>query len=109
MESTDRTLLRLHVEAVWDVRLPSFVLNDVELLPDGSQPSWNLCAADQASGRVYIWRHGVTTMERETLRLQISKALALPPHGAGVHVLKYSHDMMTADFGKVPAINFLLF
>jgi len=87
MESTDRTLLRLHVEAVWDVRLPSAVINDVELLPDGSQPSWNLCAADQASGRVYR-RPGVTTMEREALRLGISKALALPPIGAalpGVH------------------------
>jgi RimJ/RimL family protein N-acetyltransferase len=88
MESTDRTLLRLHVEAVWDVRLPSLVLNDVELLPDGSQPSWNLCAADQASGRVYMWRPGVTTMEREALRLRGSEALVFPPIGAplpGVH------------------------
>jgi hypothetical protein len=50
MESIDRTLLRLHVEAVWDVRLPTFVLNYVELLRNGSQRSWNLCAADQASG-----------------------------------------------------------
>ena len=54
MEPTDRTLLRLHVEAVWGVRLPSFALNDIELLRDGSQPSWNLCAADLAEGRIYI-------------------------------------------------------
>lgn len=88
MESTDRTLLRLHVEAVWDVRLPPFALNDVELLRNGSQPSWNLCAADQASGRVYIWRSDVTTMEREALRLRGSDALAFPPIGVplpGVH------------------------
>jgi len=88
MESTDRTVLRLHVEAVWDVRLPSLVLTDVELLPDGSQPSWKLCAADQASGRVYLWRPDVPTMEREALRLRGSAALAFPPLGAplpGVH------------------------
>lgn len=88
MNPTDRTLLRLHVEAVWGVRLPSAVLNDVELLPDGFQPSWSLCAADLTSERVYIWRPGVTTTEREALRLETSKALAFPPSGAaltGVH------------------------
>ena len=88
MESTDRTLLRLHVEAVWDVRLPSFALNDIELLRKGSQPSWSLCVAEQASGRVYIWRPDVTTVEREALRLRASEALAFPPIGVplpGVH------------------------
>jgi RimJ/RimL family protein N-acetyltransferase len=88
MDSTDRTLLRLHVEAVWDVRLPSLMLNDVELLREGSQPSWSLCVADQASERVYIWRPDVTTMEREALCLRASEALAFPPIGtplSGVH------------------------
>jgi hypothetical protein len=88
MESADRTLLRLHVEAVWDVRLPSLVLNDVELLPGGSQPSWKLCVAEHASGRVYMWRPDVTSMEREALRLRGSEALAFSPLGAplpGVH------------------------
>ncbi len=88
MESTDRTLLRLHVEAVWGVTLPSLILNDVELLPEGSQPSWNLCAAELASGRVHLWRPDVTTVEREELRLRVSDALAFPPIGApmpGVH------------------------
>jgi GNAT acetyltransferase len=82
MDSTDRTLLRLHVEAVWGVRLASLMLNDVELLRDGSQPPWKLCAADQASGRVYVWRHDVTTMEREAIRRRVSEALAFPPIGA---------------------------
>ncbi len=88
MELTDRTLLRLHVEAVWNVRLASPILNDVELLPDASQPSWNLCAAEQASGRVYIWRPGVSAMDREALCLRVNEALAFPPIGAplsGVH------------------------
>ncbi len=88
MESTDRTLLRLHVEAVWGVRLPSLMLNDVELLAEGSQPSWNLCAAELASGRVHLWRPDVPTVEREALRLRVSEALAFPPIGApmpGVH------------------------
>jgi RimJ/RimL family protein N-acetyltransferase len=88
MGSTDRTLLRLHIEAAWGVRLPSFVLNDVELLRDGSQPSWKLCAADEASGRVHPWRPDTTMMEREALRLKVSEALAFPPMVAplpGVH------------------------
>jgi RimJ/RimL family protein N-acetyltransferase len=88
MDSIDRTLLCLHVEAVWGVRLPSLMLNDVELLRDGSQPSWKLCAADQASGRVYMWRPDVTTTEREALLLRVSQALAFPPIRAplpGVH------------------------
>ncbi len=34
MEATERTLLRLHVEAVWGVRLPSLSANEVELLHD---------------------------------------------------------------------------
>ena len=85
---SDRTLLRLHVEAVWDVRLPSLMLNDVELLREGSQPSWSLCVAEQASDRVYIWRPDVTSMERFALRLRASEALTFPPLGVplpGVH------------------------
>jgi RimJ/RimL family protein N-acetyltransferase len=79
MESIDRMLLRLHVEAAWDVRLSSSLLNDVELLREGSQPSWKLCAADQTASRVYIWRPDVDAKEREALRLRGSEALAFPP------------------------------
>src|SRR5436305_11326532 len=88
MESADRTLLRLHVEAVWGVRLPSLMLNEVELLPEGDRPSWKLCAAELASGRVHIWRPDVPTVDREALRLRVTEALAFPPIGApmpGVH------------------------
>jgi RimJ/RimL family protein N-acetyltransferase len=78
MVSTDRTLLRLHVEAVWDVRLPSSVLNDVELLRESFQPSWKLCVAELADGRVHIWRPDVSATEREVLRLRVNQALAFP-------------------------------
>lgn len=46
MVSTQRALLRLHVEAVWGVQLPPIVQNNVELLSEGAQPSWKLYAHD---------------------------------------------------------------
>ncbi len=79
MVSTDRALLRLHVEAVWGVRLPPIVQNDTELLPESFRPSWKLCAAEIADGRVHIWRPDVTATEREALRLRVNEALAFPP------------------------------
>lgn len=79
MASTDRTLLRLHVEAVWSVQLPSLVQNDVELLREGSQPFWKLCAAEIADGRVHIWRPDVNETERAVLRSRANETLAFPP------------------------------
>src|SRR5207237_1656741 len=79
MLSTDRTVLRLHVEAVWGVQLPSLLVNDVELLREGSQPSWKLCAAEIAGGSVHIWRPDVNTAEREALCLRVNQALAFSP------------------------------
>src|SRR6266568_1010967 len=79
MVSTDRTLLRLHVEAAWGVRLPPVVENDGELLPESARPSWKLWAGDIAGGRIYIWRPDVKAMEREALRPRANEALALPP------------------------------
>ncbi len=58
------------------------MLRDVEVLRDGFQPSWSLCAAELASGRVHLWRPDVTTVEREALSLRVSEALAFPPIGA---------------------------
>jgi len=79
MVSTDRTLLRLHVEAVWGVRLPPIVENDIELLWESFRPSWKLWAGDIAGGHVHIWRPDAEPTERETLRLSANEALALPP------------------------------
>jgi GNAT acetyltransferase len=79
MVLTDRTLLRLHVEAVWGVRLPPIVQNDIELLRESSRPSWQLWTGDIAGGRVHIWRLDVEPTEREALRLSANEALDLPP------------------------------
>ena len=78
MVSTDRMLLRLHVEAVWGVRLPPIVENDIELLWESFRPSWKLWAGDIAGGRVYIWRPDVEPAERAALRPRANEALALP-------------------------------
>ncbi len=79
MVSTDRALLRLHVEAVWGVRLPPILQNDIELLRESARPSWKLWATEIAGGRVYIWRPDIDATEREALRLRVNEALALPP------------------------------
>ena len=68
-------MLRLHVEAVWGVQLPRLLSDNVELLPDSSQPSWRLCAADIVDGRVYIWRPDVQATEREALRLRVDEGM----------------------------------
>ncbi len=79
MVAADRTLLRLHIEAVWGVRLPALVGSDIDLLQESSQPSWKLCAADITGGRIHIWRPDVSAVERELLRQRADDAVALPP------------------------------
>ncbi len=71
MLSTERILLRLHVEAVWGVQLPPLITDDCELLPTSYLPSWQLYAADVADTRVHIWRPDVSASKREVLRLAV--------------------------------------
>lgn len=78
MVTTHRALLRLHVEAVWGVRLPPIEQNDVSLLPESLWPSWQLCAAAMAGGRVHIWRPAASASEREALLKRAHEALNLP-------------------------------
>jgi predicted GNAT family acetyltransferase len=78
MSQTDRTLLRLHVEAVWGVRLPQIVQNDIEVLPGGVQPSWKLLVAEVANEHVHIWRADIIDRERKALLTQATEALTLP-------------------------------
>ena len=73
---SDRTLLRLHVEAVWGVKLPSIEQNDIEILTHSSQPSWKLCVAAIKDARITIWRPDVSSAERDRLLLLIDEALA---------------------------------
>jgi hypothetical protein len=69
-------LLRLHVEAGWDVRLPPLMPSDVELLPGGSRSPWAHYLAETAAGRVRIWRPDVPAEQRALLGDQVADALA---------------------------------
>ncbi len=73
-----RTLLRLHVEAVWGVQLPAITHHTVEVLHKGVQPPWKLYVAELANEKIAIWRPDVAAFEREALLLQARQALALP-------------------------------
>jgi hypothetical protein len=85
--SRDLQLLRLHVEAVWGVRLPPLALGDADLPSRGVTPPWTLYLAKVASGHVRIWRSDVKNVERVALLTRAEQALALPatsPTPAGI-------------------------
>lgn len=79
MVSTQRALLRLHIEAGWGVQLPPIAQNTVELLREGIQPPWKLYAAEMDGEQVAIWRPDVTSPEREELLIRASEAFTFPP------------------------------
>jgi hypothetical protein len=62
---TDRELLRLHIEAVWNISIPPLGGASVELTDTTPLPPWSLYQADLADGQqVTIWRPGVAPDER---------------------------------------------
>ncbi|HEY3993520.1 MAG TPA: hypothetical protein VGM01_11660, partial [Ktedonobacteraceae bacterium] len=73
MTQTDRAMLRLHVEAVWGVKLPSIDANEITLLPESAQPDWRLYVGDLADGRVLIWRVDLAFEEREKLLTRLEE------------------------------------
>lgn len=76
---TDRTLLRLHVEAVWGVRLPTMDQQAIELLPDGKLPPWKLYVARMSNEpRVTIWRPDTPVGVRAACLARVEEALAFP-------------------------------
>ncbi len=77
MHLDDRTLLRLHIEAVWDVNLPSLTQNDVDIATGGKLPPWLLYVAQLACERVCIWRPDVDTTARQALVQQVERAFTL--------------------------------
>lgn len=87
MELTDQTLLRLHVETVWNVQLQGMMQNEVELWPESPLPNWKLCAANLVDSVVHIWRPDVSVAERAVLRACVKDIMAAPPEIAipGVH------------------------
>ena len=78
MIKIDRDILRLHVEAVWGVKLPSITQNEVTLLAESARPGWRLYIADLADERVLIWRAGLVLAEREELRARLHEVQRLP-------------------------------
>jgi predicted GNAT family acetyltransferase len=73
----DRTLLRLHIEAVWGVNLPSLTQNHVDISTGGKLPPWLLYVAQLASERVYIWKPDVDEAARQALLQQVERAFTL--------------------------------
>jgi hypothetical protein len=91
MALTNRVLLHLHLEAVWNIQLPPIVQNTIELQQGSLQPSWKLCAAEADGERITIWRPDVSTLEREILLLRIKEAESLPPE---IHTIPgISHEV----------------
>src|SRR5690242_8626302 len=79
MLSTSRTLLRLHIEAVWGVQLPPIHQDTVTLLHEGTRPPWKLYLAELTGERIAIWRPDVAAPEQAALLEQASEALTLSP------------------------------
>lgn len=79
MPMSERELLRLHVEAVWDVRLPLLLSDEVELLSGGKLPLWAVYLGALPDGtRVHMWRPDVINEARQVLRLRAHEAFVLP-------------------------------
>lgn len=79
MVQSQRSLLRLHIEAVWGIQLPPIAQNNVELLRADPLPPWKLYAAEMDGDRVNIWRPAVIAAERDSLLARANEALALSP------------------------------
>lgn len=74
----DLALLRMHVEAVWAIRLPPLRYGDIEAPPQNSPPPWTLYCAELSGGRVTIYRHAVAPAARDALAAHATVAQRLP-------------------------------
>ncbi len=72
----DLELLRRHIEAVWDVRLPPLTPGDVDLLAGSTMPAWAVYLAETASGQVRVWPPTTPIAERPALATRTAAALA---------------------------------
>ncbi len=83
----DRKLLRLHIEAVWDIHLPPITQNSVDVLANSNQPPWLLYVAQMANERIYIWHSNTDNTLRQTLQKRMEDVLTQPVetsiHGIG--------------------------
>jgi GNAT superfamily N-acetyltransferase len=78
------TLLRLHVAAVWGLRVPPLAPGDNDLPPDATVAAadgashWELFQAATALGVVRLWRAEVSAAVRPALLARVAAARALP-------------------------------
>lgn len=79
MVLSQRKLLRLHIEAVWDVQLPPITQNNIELLQTSPLPPWKLCAAEMDNDHVNVWRPDIIATERDELLTRVSEAQVSSP------------------------------
>lgn len=78
---SERMLLRLHIEAVWGVKLAPFERDETTLLAESARPDWQLYAADLAEGRILVWRENLVFAVREALLARLKEAWSLPVQG----------------------------
>jgi RimJ/RimL family protein N-acetyltransferase len=78
MVRADRTLLRLHIEAVWDIQIPPIIQNNVNILSNSSQPPWLLYVAHLANEHIYIWHSNIDYATRQALLAQAENAATYP-------------------------------
>lgn len=68
---TDRELLRLHVEAVWDITLPPIDPSRDEITVSAGEPPWSVYVATLGDGSaVTIWRADTSADQRPALLAQ---------------------------------------
>ncbi len=74
MTMTERELLRLHIEAVWNLTLPTLDESASELVLTQSIPPWSLYLGSFAQEHVAIWHPETPPGQRPLLQEQARKA-----------------------------------
>lgn len=82
-ETEERMLLRLHLEAVWGIRLPLLTRNEIVPLPWSEKPKWKLCLAvlESTGECISVWHQGVSSEDRPGLLASLQAAIAGPEVG----------------------------
>lgn len=73
---TDRELLRLHLEAVWETTIPALEGAEVELPPGDSLPPWLVYWARLTHDQVRLWHPDVAPEQRADLLARARRAEA---------------------------------
>jgi hypothetical protein len=65
---TDRDILRMHVEAVWDLTLPALDPSSQDFIVAQPLPPWSVYVATLADEEVVFWHSDVAPQERAIAR-----------------------------------------